>query len=868
MEFLIQFDDNKQQLIELVGGKATQLYQLGHLDLNIPQWVSVSASFLSCVLNDIDLNSIEEVDLETSVIKIIKDSKEFISLKHEVNTYLDCEGPQDQFYAVRSSILEEDGKGFSYAGLMQTHLYQQSIDQIMHSICLVLASAFSPQALMFRKKSQLGVLTKASVMIQTMIQSDVSGVCFTVNPQTGRFDQSLINANFGLCESVVAALSVCDEYCIDNNQVINNNINIKTDYCEYDKQQGKVVQKDQIKERQSQACLNKEQVLQIYQAGQLISKNKQYPQDIEWTIKDNQLYILQARAITRVGFDKHESKIYWDNSNIQESYYGVTTPLTFSFIQEAYKTVYQQTMTVMGISDATIKEYQPVLNNLLGSIHGQVYYNINNWYKGLMLLPGFNKNKRDMEEMMGLSHSVDIIEDKQFSTIEKIVQLPSLVVTYARLLIRFSKLEKLSIQFNKNFKEVYSRYQNDQLQTMSFSELVELTLTLKTQVLENWSTPIINDFYVMMKNGQLTDYLKKHNVKDPQQLKSLLIFNHEQDIESTEPTKAVIQISIIIKQDEALKTWFMLTDSKEVIRGLKQYPKLKKLIDTFIEKYGDRCIGELKLETKSYRQQPEMLVELIINYLTMDQVVFNEQPFTQKMLSNQTLLKSKSFNKKMNKLKTAIAQRENMRFQRTRLFGLYREIFLEIGKRLTLLGLINTVDDIFYLKWDEIINLSQHTLYDENLKVLIDGRQQQAEAFNKLNPDDHFKSSSAGFVQNNPAVFDDKQQMYQGLGCFPGVVRGQIKKVENHSDVKDLQGKILLAKRTDPGWTPLFPTCSAVIVERGSALSHSAIIARELGLVAIVNVENICRFLNDGDWVEVDGSAGTIIKIEPELIDK
>lgn len=866
MKYLISQNSANQQFVELVGGKSNQLYQLRFLGLTIPAWVSVSSNFLASVLSEIRLEDIDESKIEAYVCERIKVSDEYYALKEEVVHFLMAY--PNSYFAVRSSILEEDGKGFSYAGLMHSYLYQKEIDQIMHSICLVLASAFSSQAIMFRTKSNLGVTTKASVMIQLMIDSDVSGVCFTVDPQSGRFDKSLINANYGLCESIVASLSACDEYGITDNLLIEKKINCKAEYSEFDTDKKCVALKGQVQDLQLTACLTDDQILEVYQAGQLISKNKNYPQDIEWTIKDNQLYILQSRAITRVVFDKDENTIFWDNSNIQESYYGVTTPLTFSFIQEAYKTVYQQTMQVMGLSDKKIDAYQSVLNNLLGCVHGQVYYNINNWYKGLMVLPGFNKNKRDMEEMMGLSHSVDFIEDKKFSSFEKMVKFPGLIKTYIHLILMFMRLKKLSQSFNDHFKKVYEQYQNDSLKKMSFSELVDLTHTLKRELLENWSTPIINDFYVMMKNGKLTDYFKKHNVKNPQQLKSLLIFNHEQDIESVKPTKAVIEISELINKNETIKNWFLNNNPVDVVSGLSLYPSVYVKFNDFIHKYGDRSIGELKLETKTYRQKPEMLVDLIINYLSMEPVEFKSDTLSDDVLEEYGLQINKSFNKKLEKLKDSIGQRENMRFQRTRLFGLYREIFLEIGKRLSLLGLIQTVDDIFYLKWSEITNLNKHTIYDEDLKILIDGRKKQAKIFEGMNPQDHFKSSSAGFVQSEATVLCDKNTIYKGLGCFPGVVTGQVKKVEDHRDVSDLQGKILVAKRTDPGWTPLFPTCSAVIVERGSALSHSAIIARELGLVAIVNIENICQILQDGDWVEVDGSTGIVKKLNLEDLNK
>ena len=101
-----------------------------------------------------------------------------------------------------------------------------------------------------------------------------------------------------------------------------------------------------------------------------------------------------------------------------------------------------------------------------------------------------------------------------------------------------------------------------------------------------------------------------------------------------------------------------------------------------------------------------------------------------------------------------------------------------------------------------------------------------------------------------------------GQACSPGVVRGPVKIVRDPRTATVVAGDILVAQRTDPGWVTIFPLVSGMIMERGSLLSHSAIVARELGLPAIVGVEDACQWLDDGDWVELNGATGTIRKLE------
>src|SRR5690606_18499773 len=98
----------------------------------------------------------------------------------------------------------------------------------------------------------------------------------------------------------------------------------------------------------------------------------------------------------------------------------------------------------------------------------------------------------------------------------------------------------------------------------------------------------------------------------------------------------------------------------------------------------------------------------------------------------------------------------------------------------------------------------------------------------------------------------------QGVGCCPGIVRGPVRLVRDPRGAAIRHGEILVAERTDPGWIMLFPAAAAVLVERGSLLSHSAIVARELGIPAIVSIPNLMGALSDGQWVEMNGSTGTV----------
>ena len=100
------------------------------------------------------------------------------------------------------------------------------------------------------------------------------------------------------------------------------------------------------------------------------------------------------------------------------------------------------------------------------------------------------------------------------------------------------------------------------------------------------------------------------------------------------------------------------------------------------------------------------------------------------------------------------------------------------------------------------------------------------------------------------------------MGCCPGIVRARVRVVRDPREARDLAGHILVAERTDPGWTLLFPTARGLLVQRGSLLSHSAIVAREMGLPCIVGLPRLLETLREGEWVEMDGTTGIVRRLD------
>jgi pyruvate,water dikinase len=226
------------------------------------------------------------------------------------------------------------------------------------------------------------------------------------------------------------------------------------------------------------------------------------------------------------------------------------------------------------------------------------------------------------------------------------------------------------------------------------------------------------------------------------------------------------------------------------------------------------------------------------------------------------------FSRLLRNARLGVKNRENMRFARTRIYGLLRKLINAVGLRFEKEGILNEKHDIFYLTIDEVWDYIKGTAVTTDLKGLVELRKREFSAYNDPAspvPDDHFETYGAAchrnlFVNWAKKIEKSSDGSLQGAGCCPGIVREKVKILKSPKDDMVLNGEILVAGRTDPGWVPIYPAVSGILIERGSILSHSAIVAREMGIPAIVGIPELMDKLKDGQVVEMDGKTG-IIKI-------
>ena len=638
-------------------------------------------------------------------------------------------------------------------------------------------------------------------------------------------------------------------------------------------------------EKQQKTTLNDKQIIQINNALNQLNTHFQKPQDIEFSFVNEKLVMLQSRPITQnihKNNNENDKNTYtlWDNSNIVESYPNITTPLTFSFISQSYQTAYSLFAQFLGVSSKVIAENENIFANTLGFLNGRVYYNLKSWYQMLAMLPSYQINARFMEKMMGVKERFDVPISFKMSKIKAIWQVFKMGVN---MFIKLKSLPNIRKKFVTLVNDKITHYKNIDFSQKNAHELRELFIDFEKTLLNEWKAPLLNDFFAMIYFGRLQKMCEKlqFTTQNPNIHNDLLCGS--QDIISTQPIHQTIYLAEIIQNNPFLKELFNNNEPHFIWEYLSKNQEnqdiknLKNAINQYLSNFGERCVGELKLESTSYNQKPALFIKILKNYVLQKITAQNYQQNIENNIrenaENQikTALKGKFLTQRKfyNTLKNArelVSQRENLRYERTRAFGIVREIFSHIGKRFATLGLIDHEKDIFYLTKQEIFAFIQGTSVTQNIKDLIKLRQTEFEKYAKDNPPaERFATYNIVYQSDNDFFSQEKiispENELQGVGCCVGIVRAKVRVLDNPHELQSLQGDILVTHSTDPGWVVLFPDAKGILVERGSLLSHSAIVAREMGKPCIVGISGLLKSLKTGDLVEMNGSTGKIKKI-------
>lgn len=311
-ENILWFKDINKNLIPQVGGKGANLGEMLNAKFPIPNGFVVTAHayeqnmIKSKILEKIenleknaDVNNIEELTKRSEQIKkIILDFPIEQKLKTEIISAYRKLG-QKTLVAVRSSATAEDLPNASFAGQQDTYLNIFGEEELIKHVKKCWASLFNPRAIFYRQKQNFPIeKVKIAVVVQKLVKSDVSGILFTANPATSNINETVVEACYGLGEAIVSGSLTPDTYIVSNKngKILSKNISAQTWLDVRDKLG---IKKETVpKEKQKLQKMTDEQIIKFAKIGLQIDKHYEKPQDIEWAIENNELFVVQSRPIT------------------------------------------------------------------------------------------------------------------------------------------------------------------------------------------------------------------------------------------------------------------------------------------------------------------------------------------------------------------------------------------------------------------------------------------------------------------------------------------------------------------------------------------------------------------------------------------
>ena len=864
----------------MVGPKATSLVRLSRIGLAVPAGFCITeivlrehleqnnlTARLKSALDELAnaksearrilLSNLRQVIVEAPLVEAIRDQ-----IEEQYNAL------SANFVAVRSSGTAEDLPGHSFAGQHDSYLGISNLEDCIEAVKKCWASLWTLRAYEYRKRNGFDHLSIGmAVIVQSLIAADTSGVIFTADPITGSRSSMVIEACFGLGEALVSGKVTPDRFVVGKKRLklLSQTISEKKIERTIDRN-GFVEEKNVPDERSSVCCLDKKQVEKLAKFARKVETEFGSPQDIEWAIRNNKIFLLQSRPITALPPEKSwEDRQIWCCYPAKEVIPDVATPMTLSVIDAMLGGIIDPVFGVLCMDRGD--------HPIHGLVAGRIYFNANIWGAVFRDLPGtkdldfmkFTGSHKGLQQVAeGLRNAAEEdLPDMKFHRYKFFLKIPLIIIDTLRNTTNKGRRILTNVEAEN---EKWSRLDTASLTTEEitayYREIVTDISDLVGHVLYLFSIMGVLPFLDMVCNKWLPDGKTKTG-ELLAGIGGMVDATAGLDIwrlAAMADSKAEVKDHILSNDDwGTIKDKLSQTDSgKEFLAEWNQ----------FMLRHGHHCRGELELYNKRWSETPDYIVKFIRSYITQMDKIDPVQNFARAAEQRRQLekhcreqlrnpIKRMIFNYLLDRTQKGSVFRENVKSEVIKLLTAMRKLLIELGKKLKEKNVLRNEDDTFFLRYEEIIPIVQGNADPDILQVIIDRRVEYDKnslitppdvVFGKFDPDSYV-----------PDTIDKNAQELDGLGVSPGIATGKAR-VILRADTEEqlLAGEILIAPFTDPGWTPYFVTASAIVMDEGGVISHGSIVAREYGIPAVVNVGSATRIIKTGQRIQVDGNRGMV----------
>ncbi len=899
-DMLYFFTANQTPGLTEVGGKGLSLIEMTRAGLQVPQGFILIKGFFGCWIAK--LQATPEWSAFLAAVRADKLSDEELK-KCTVDLVAACEGltfteEQEQqlskalldlhslssdsvtdgssgtgLLAVRSSSPQEDLEGASFAGVYESVLGVPP-EKILEAVRTVFSSSMSFKAISYKRQRGFDpVRVEIAVIIQEQIASESAGVAFSLNPQNNDYDEAVIQANWGLGETVVSGHVTPDRFIVDKSarRIIEkkcgtNEISL---WC---RPEGDFIKEQKNLDKNGRKfALTDEQVLEILQMIERVEAVAAVPVDVEWAFSsDGKLYLLQVRPVTTyfplpdelLTAPDAPRRLYADSTLFEE---GLQVPLSVLGSRWMEDALVEMIRQATGWRIPTRES-----DGFILTVGGRWYMNVSNvlWFGRERLAKSLESLDFHTAQIM---RNVDVERYKKAarkSTVPSIVGMALGAVVHSagvvvKTLVGLTKPERA----RRCYEAAVNRYR---LQLAEAAHTACLLPELGEGIIKPAVHLLINEGMPLTYAAESAKSLIRSLYKRSQSKQQLL----EMAFRSM-PHNITIEMGITMYGLARLLADAMGEESFADLPALARKIKARELPeqfmrewDAFMQEYGFRGPDELDLASPRYVDDPILVLEQMRQYVLLDKLAEEPQQAYERRQRERCEAYRELLDRTRNPVKAWLVQKL---YRTAEAFSGFREIHkyylvmagyevrkhaLEVGLSLVEHGRLESVEQVFDLNYENLQSDPEDPELDLRACAHRNSSYRRKVA---QTPGVRFPAivDSRGRIPS-PATKDAGPGVLLGEGISAGVASGPAKVLSYVGEKPVLPGGILVARATDPGWTPLFVNAAGIVLETGGSFQHGALVAREYGKPCIVGIDEATMRISDGDMVKIDGEAGTL----------
>jgi len=864
-----------------VGGKGHNLGRLQRYGFPVPGWGVLTSRAYRDFLQ---FNKLEESIHVTSGIraeavndpaneKILEEIRRKINegqipsiIRQELTENLLKMKLLDKPVAVRSSATAEDSSKASFAGIHESFLNIKGPDHIERAIKNCYASLWTPRAVAYRRKMGFGDdNVAAAVVIMELIPAVSAGVAFSCDPHTGRRDRITINANFGLGESVVSGSVEPDEYLLDSRillpKIIGKKIGSKKQCTRSRSGNGTELVS-------SGDCANK-QVLddnRITELGLLTLRVYEalgsgiVHQDMEWAFDGNRFFVLQARPVTNLrepNFPEIAGQpVIWSNANLKDVMPQVQSTITWNLASCMLPRMMSANLQAAGY-------HVPPGINWIRLYKGRGYFNLSAVQWGFYDSMGFMPGKTN-EFFGGHQPEIKVPAGNPLGGRKGMKR----VLRQIYYMLNILRIQGAAERIFKDIREKADSWNQLNFSGMNENELISLLSQMRKKYVEFGPSYMIlgssASVYIEMLARALDADFPGHGYS----IANGLLAGTSEKITSAQHGYRLMELAQTAQRDDAARKYFMAEhfDPASFRNEIPAGSQFMIEFEEFLKDYGHRGIYESDIINPRWREDPGYLLENVrAELLSPGYADFRKAQAEKRKAVEKEIEEKLKWSFRRIKISFCVKQarkgaemREMARSVLVKPSESSRLVLQDIGRRLVEKGILNEKTDVYHCALPEIIDILAGYWDGSGLKILVEDRKRIREELSQLEPPDVIMDE---VPQPQTQHIEAHGTVLSGLGVAAGSASGSARLILHpRENSKLLAGDVLVAPSTDPGWTPMFLRAKAVVMEVGGYLSHGAIVAREYGIPAVVNVPGVMKFLKDGEQLTVDGDEGKVYR--------